>query len=68
MDGEGTVFFTDELRNVIMKVRAEDFATGTAKPEVVYDGSTVTEVTPQDREGRGVGKEPIVMISYAVLA
>jgi sugar lactone lactonase YvrE len=44
VDGEGTVFFTDELRNVIMKVRAEDFATGTAKPEVVYDGSTVTEV------------------------
>lgn len=44
VDGEGNVFFTDELTNVIMKVTAADIAAGVARPQVIYDGATVTEV------------------------
>lgn len=44
VDGEGNVFFSDELTNVIMKVSSVDIAAGVAKPQVIYDGATVTEV------------------------
>jgi len=44
VDGNGNVFFTDELTNVIMKVNAVDIEAGTPRQQVIYDGATVTEV------------------------
>jgi len=44
VDGEGNLFFTDELKNVIQRIRAADLAGNGGTPATIYDGATVAEV------------------------
>merc|ERR1719330_758983 len=44
VDGSGTVFFSDEPQNRILKVPADRALRGDTTPEVVYSGESVAEV------------------------
>lgn len=44
VDGAGNVFFSDEPRNLILKVPVAKALRGEQEPEVVYNGASVTEV------------------------
>jgi len=45
VDGVGNVFFSDEPRNRILKVSAENVLRGVNTPEVVYSGGSLAEVS-----------------------
>lgn len=45
VDGVGNVFFSDEPQNLIMKLSADKVLRGTATPEVVYNGNSVSQVS-----------------------
>jgi sugar lactone lactonase YvrE len=45
VDGFGNVFFTDELRNQIMKIPFGKGKPGGSSPQIVYDGTTLLEVS-----------------------
>lgn len=44
IDGAGNVFFSDEPRNLILRVPADKVLRGVSEPEVVYNGSNVEQV------------------------
>lgn len=44
VDGVGNVFFSDEPRNLILKVPADKTLRGDTEPEVIYDGSSLEQV------------------------
>merc|ERR1740129_237614 len=44
VDGTGTLFFSDEPQNRILKVNADTALRGDTTPEVVYSGDSIAEV------------------------
>lgn len=44
VDGTGNVFFTDEPRNLVLKVSAQKVLRGDTAPEVLYSGGNLAEV------------------------
>lgn len=45
VDGMGNVFFSDEPRNQILRITREQVDAGDARPQVVYDGVALTQVS-----------------------
>lgn len=45
VDGVGNVFFTDEPSNQVNRISAENIRQGISRPEVVYDGNSLTQVS-----------------------
>lgn len=45
VDGIGNVFFSDEPGNKILKISAEQAARGDTTPQVVYDGTSLTQLS-----------------------
>lgn len=45
VDGVGNVFFSDEPQNLIMKLPADKVLRGETKPEIVYNGNSLSEVS-----------------------
>jgi len=45
VDGVGNIYFSDEPKNQILRVTAEQALRGSAEPKVIYDGSSLSQVS-----------------------
>mmetsp|Transcript_35108 Transcript_35108/g.76855 ORF Transcript_35108/g.76855 Transcript_35108/m.76855 type:complete len:319 (-) Transcript_35108:29-985(-) len=45
VDGVGSIFFTDEKKNLVQKVSASSMLRGSTKPETLYSGENVSTVS-----------------------